>query len=107
MPKTLYIPQRRAAYLNRVSIPYTGINTLYTDSFSVCNILVCISEEKIILFHMSVQVDAYSELATIVALMGPRATFLLIGNATDTLLTDHIKSVWADLFGQICLGISS
>ncbi len=51
MTKTIYVPQGYCARMISATKSY-GIGGLYTDSFSTCNILACISEDKIILAHV-------------------------------------------------------
>ncbi|KIE04220.1 hypothetical protein NF27_IV00070 [Candidatus Jidaibacter acanthamoeba] len=51
MTKTIYVPQGYCARLIPTSESY-DIGGLYTDGFSTCNILACISEEEVILAHV-------------------------------------------------------
>jgi len=57
--RTIYVPQGKSARLMKTSLDY-GIQALYTDKFSTCNIIVCIGEDKMVLMHADFQTDLLS-----------------------------------------------
>lgn len=54
MTKTIYVPQGYCARLTTATKSY-GIGGLYTDGISTCNILACISNDRIVLAHIDNQ----------------------------------------------------
>ncbi len=51
MSKTIYVPQGYSARIRKVTEVY-GINGLYTDNFTLCNIVACIGLDKAVLMHI-------------------------------------------------------
>jgi len=53
MPKTIYVPQGFSARLQPGTINL-GIDSIYSDGFSTCNLLVCIGEKEVSLIHIDI-----------------------------------------------------
>ncbi len=48
--KIIHVPQGRSARLMKETLPY-GIEGLYTQGFSICNIIAAIGQDKLVLIH--------------------------------------------------------
>lgn len=90
MTKTIYVPQGYSARFMQATQAY-GINGLYTDGFTTCNIVVCISHEKMVLAHVD-GLTIPEKVQEEIEWVGQPSKVIIISRSHDEYTGDYVKN---------------